>query len=75
MLGLYENGCKLMIDAVNAIDRGEPIEGTSQATLASTGNYFTFPTQDELNDFAAQGLRLVEGDEIRQVMERFYADV
>ena len=73
VLGLYENGCKLMTDAVNAIVRGEPIEGTSQATLASTGNYFTFPTQRELDDFTAHGFKLVDGDEIRHVVEQFYA--
>ncbi len=73
VLGLYENGCKLMIDAVNNIDRGEPIKGICQATLANTGSYFTFPTQRELDDFTACGLKLVDGDEIRQVMEQFYA--
>ena len=61
-----------MADAVNNIDRGEPIEGISQATLANTGSYFTFPTQRELDDFTARGLKLVDGDEIRQVMEQFY---
>jgi methionyl-tRNA formyltransferase len=75
VLGLYEGGCQLLAETVNALGEGERPEGIEQAALENAGNYFTFPTQDELNDFAAQGLRLVEGDEIRQVMERFYADV
>ena len=64
-----------MAETVNALGEGQRLEGISQATLENTGSYFTFPTQDELDDFAAQGLKLVEGDEIRQVMERFYAEV
>ena len=75
VLGLYEGGCQLLAETVNALGEGERPEGIEQAALENAGNYFTFPTKDELNDFAAQGLRLVEGDEIRQVMERFYADV
>lgn len=75
VLGLYEGGCQLLAETVNALGEGQRLEGISQATLENTGSYFTFPTQDELDDFAARGLKLVEGDEIRQVMERFYADV
>ena len=75
VLGLYEGGCQLLADTVNALGEGERPEGIDQAALENAGNYFTFPTQDEFNNFAAQGLKLVEGDEIKQVMERFYADV
>ena len=49
--------------------------GANYAAYVEFGTGTKVKVPAELNDFAAQGLRLVEGDEIRQVMERFYADV
>jgi methionyl-tRNA formyltransferase len=72
VLGLYKDGCELLADTVNAIGRGEPIESLSQKTDANAGSYFTFPTQKELDEFTARGFRLVDGDEIKQVMGQFY---
>jgi len=68
VLALYEDGCKAMLAAVNALSQGESIESVPQPV---GGNYFSFPTADELQAFDAAGWQLVDTKEIEQLAKRF----
>ena len=68
VLALYEGGCKPMVAAVDALSRGESIESTPQP---AGGNYFSFPTTDELKAFDEAGWKLVDAKEIEQLAKRF----
>lgn len=71
VLGLYEQGCALLAQAVAKVAAGEALAGVEQATLANAGRYFTFPTQEELTAFTNQGWRLVDSDEVLALARQF----
>lgn len=60
VLSLYPAGCKAVISAVEALERGESIAPVRQE---AEGNYFTFPDADALRAFRSQGFRLYDGNE------------
>lgn len=55
VLSLYEDGCQAMLDAVSTLAAGGSLASQPQP---AGGDYFTFPTDAELDDFARQGLQL-----------------
>ncbi len=68
VLALYEQGCALMADSVTRIAAGETLPARAQA---AGGDYYTFPTPAELTAFAAQGLQLINHDDVLEVTRRF----
>ncbi len=58
VIDLYGPGCQLMVDALSALEKGDPLPGTPQ-DLAS-GAYYSKPTEDELQAFEALGHRLCD---------------
>ena len=68
VLALYDGGCKALAAAVDEITRTGAVEVTPQPP---GGNYYSFPTDQELRDFAARGLKLVEPGEIVTLARRF----
>jgi len=68
VLALYEGGCEAMAATVDAVSRGEPVAAMPQP---ETGNYFSFPTQDELAAFHEAGWKLVDTHEMEQLAKRF----
>ncbi len=71
VLALYRDGCQLMLDAVNAIEKSGSVTCVRQS---SGGNYYSFPTEDELNAFAHMGFRLVDLEEIIKIAKKFMPD-
>ena len=57
VLSLYAGGCDQILEAVAAIDAGQTLKIQSQQGPA---NYFSFPTEAELEDFFALGYRLFD---------------
>ncbi len=68
VLGLYEEGCRQMADAVAAIAQGAPMPTNPQQ---GQGHYFTFPTEIELERFRAKGWRLWDPQDVVDLARRF----
>jgi|TARA_B110000879_G_C11181155_1_gene518447 methionyl-tRNA formyltransferase len=58
VLNLYAGGCDQILQAVAAVDAGQPL--TAEPQQGSAG-YFSFPTEDELAAFFARGQQLFDG--------------
>lgn len=71
VLGLYEGGCRLMATTAQKILSGDSVQGVEQSSLAEQGEYFTFPTVDELRKFTDLGFRLVDSDELADMAGMF----
>jgi len=65
VLSLYPAGCRMIIDAVNRIERGEAIACREQP---EAGAYYSSPGHGEIRRFRDAGLRLFDGDELQQVI-------
>lgn len=61
VLNLYPDGCSLLVDTINSIDAGDTPGGEEQV---AGGQYFTFPTSEELHRFREKGFKLVDYQEI-----------
>ena len=70
VLSLYPDGCRLMLDAVDRLRQGLPLEPQPQG---EEGAYYTFPDDDELRRFAETGRRLYDLDEVRAFAGRYLA--
>ncbi len=68
VLSLYDDGCSAMIAAVNTLAGGNSLASSPQS---AGGNYFTFPTSQELASFREAGWQLVIPREIELVAKRF----
>jgi methionyl-tRNA formyltransferase len=68
VLSLYPDGCRMIIDAVGRIERGDEIACREQAVA---GRYYAAPRHDDVAGFQDAGLRLFDGDELQQ----FHANV
>ena len=69
VLALYEDGCRLMLENVLKIGGGEEIKCLPQE---ASGNYFSFPEQQDLERFREKGLRLFDSNELVEIAKRFY---
>ena len=67
VLALYPAGCRLLVEAVNRIDRGETVSGVSQE---QAGRYYSVPTVDVVARFQKAGLRLFDGNELQEFLTR-----
>ena len=60
MLNLYAGGCGQILDAVVAIEAGQPLDARPQQGPAG---YYSFPSEAQLAEFFALGYSLFdEGD-------------
>jgi methionyl-tRNA formyltransferase len=66
VLGLYPDGCRMIIDAVGRIERGDEIACREQP---AAGSYYAAPRRDDVAHFQDAGLRLFDGDELQQFHE------
>jgi len=64
VLNLYAGGCDQILQAVAAIEAGQPLTAESQQGPAG---YFSFPTEAELAQFFNLGHRLFESADISRV--------
>lgn len=69
VLELYLQGSELIAKAVNKIANGETIDCQPQI---EAGNYYSFPSDEELNTFSANGLILVDEQELTQFITEHY---
>lgn len=69
ILSLYRPGAGLIMNAIRQLERGEPVIGTPQEP--SAGAYYSFPTEDELIRFTAQGWRLFDREDVRELLETY----
>jgi methionyl-tRNA formyltransferase len=69
ILSLYRPGTRLIMNAIHRLERGEPVIGTPQDP--SSGAYYSFPTEDELLRFTAQGWRLFDREDVRELCEAY----
>jgi methionyl-tRNA formyltransferase len=68
-LSLYETGIK---DVVNAITQIETTGECISYPVNSKGNYFSFPSEQELEDFKIKGLKLYEYQDIVDIAHTYY---
>ena len=68
VLSLYEQGCANMLDAVATLDAGTELNAAEQKP---GGDYFSFPTESELQLFAQRGWLLWSPKEIENLVDRF----
>jgi methionyl-tRNA formyltransferase len=68
-LSLYEQGIK---NVVNAISQIENTGKCVSYPINSKGNYFSFPSEIELEDFKQKGLKLYEYQDIIDIAKDFY---
>jgi methionyl-tRNA formyltransferase len=65
VLALYPSGCRLLVEAVERIDRGEKLECTEQS---KAGHYYPAPDAAALDRFHKAGLRLFDGNELHEFL-------
>jgi methionyl-tRNA formyltransferase len=68
VLQLYEAGCEKLVEAVNTIAAGNELNCVPQI---AGGDYYSYPTEEELSNFAHKGLSLVKSDEILSIARQF----
>jgi methionyl-tRNA formyltransferase len=68
-LSLYETGIKDVVNAINKIENTGECESYS---VNSKGNYFSFPSEHELEDFKQKGLTLYEYQDIIDIAQRYH---
>jgi methionyl-tRNA formyltransferase len=72
ILRVYPPGVRLIIDAVRRLAAGEPLAATPQE--ASSGSYYTFPTDRELGEFLGTGGRLFDDRDVRDLIRQYLPD-
>ena len=68
VLELYPAGCRLLLDAVEALRLGEELEPMPQE---EGGAYYSFPTREELQAFRKAGLSLCDAEDLREIFARY----
>lgn len=69
VLSLYRPGTRLILDAIDRLERGETLDGTPQDP--SAGAYYSFPTEEDLLRFTARGWRLFDREDIRELLDSY----
>jgi methionyl-tRNA formyltransferase len=64
VLSLYPDGCRMIVDTVHRIERGEEIACRPQP---AAGRYYSVPGSADIKRFRNAGLRLFDGDELRRL--------
>ena len=68
VLKIYADGCDLIIDTINVFERGDSPKAKDQQ---SGGEYFTFPDESDLKDFANKGFKLFDLKAALSMYKRF----
>lgn len=66
VLSLYPEGCRMIIDTVHRIGRGEEIAIQVQP---AAGRYYSAPRGGDVMRFQEAGLRLFDGDELQRFLD------
>jgi methionyl-tRNA formyltransferase len=69
VLSLYGPGTRLILNALNQIDSGETVTGTSQEEAA--GTYYSIPNEEEMILFLARGWRLFDREDVLELLSRY----
>jgi methionyl-tRNA formyltransferase len=67
VMALYPTAIALVADAVGQLSRGEHLPTTVQ----TGGNYYSYPTAAEWDDFLRRGWRVADPSDLRHVFARF----
>jgi methionyl-tRNA formyltransferase len=68
VLSLYPPACELLLTCVEQVASGQSPDRQAQPT---GGNYFSFPTSEELEDFQNRGLKLYDVGEISTFAQQY----
>lgn len=68
VLQLYTDGCALMLDTIARVENSKPVQCHVQE---AAGNYYSFPDESELAQFAARGYKLIDPVEVLEVARKF----
>lgn len=68
VLQLYPSGVELMLGCVQKISAGEAVAPRPQS---QGGDYYSFPTAEQLQHFAQMGLRLYDVDELTAIAKQY----
>ncbi len=68
VLQLYPAGCRLLLETVEKIRSGKPVETRPQS---GGGAYYSFPTSEELRAFREAGHRLYDLDEVTEFAKQY----
>jgi methionyl-tRNA formyltransferase len=66
---LYETGIRDVVNAISKIEKSGKCESYS---VDSQGNYFSFPCEQELEDFKQKGFKLYEYRDIIDIAKSYY---
>ena len=69
VLSLYPLGADLIMSAIRRLESGESVVGEPQDETA--GAYYSFPSEDDLKRFTAQGWRLFDRGDIWEILEPY----
>lgn len=69
VLNLYPQGVQDILDAVNHIELSSEVLTTPQR---GQDQYFTFPTQQQLDEFEQSGMQLTNESELRDFLAEYY---
>jgi hypothetical protein len=64
----------MISDAVERFARGGDLHEGKAVQNAEDSGYYTFPTEDELAICKEKGIRLVNGEEMRELLAGFFAE-
>ena len=67
VVALYPSAIEMVADAVGQLACGEPLKSTVQ----TGGNYFSYPTAAEWDEFLRRGWRVADPSDLREVFGRF----
>lgn len=68
-ISLYKQGITTVVSTIAAIESGHKVEQSKSDV--SQGNYYSFPTQTDLNQFFEAGNKLFDHDEIKEFAQLF----
>lgn len=71
VVALYSDGCKLILNAIKQIAEVGSILCDEQE---GKGNYYSFPTAEELEEFRLKGFKLVDEQDVLTLSKRFLSD-
>ncbi|GAD95746.1 conserved hypothetical protein [Paecilomyces variotii No. 5] len=71
MNDVYGTGAKLAMDTIDKIARGKELPKLQQK--AEESGYYTFPTKDDLEEYRERGIRLVDAENIVNVIVESFA--
>ncbi|MCW8877174.1 MAG: formyl transferase [Kangiellaceae bacterium] len=68
VLALYSDGCELVL---NAIERVAEVGSIPCDEQEREGNYYSFPTAEELEEFRLEGFKLVDEQDVLALSKRY----